>query len=180
MRIIICVSGLFPIVAGIFFLVNEGRIFIDLAFIAGLALLALGLAGMLAYFIARRGLGLPAWMLADSLLALLLSFVSLQNRIIDDDVALSGFGVWLMATGAMRAAGAASMSKEKIGFRIALLVVGLLSAAGGAYGFFRPFLPEIGMTGILGGIFIVQGVSVFAVGAGISRKGPDEKIPATD
>jgi uncharacterized membrane protein HdeD (DUF308 family) len=169
MRIIICVSGLFPIAAGIFFLVNEGRIFIDLAFIAGLALLALGLTGILAYFIARSRLGLPAWMQADSLLALLLSFIILQNRVIEDGVALSAFGVWLMATGLMRVAGAVDMSAEKTSFRIVLLAIGLLSAVGGAYGFFRPFLPEIGMTGILGGIFILQGVSVFAVGAGISR-----------
>jgi uncharacterized membrane protein HdeD (DUF308 family) len=172
MRIITCFLGLFPIAAGIFFLVNEGRIFIDLAFVAGVALSVFGLTGILAYFIARRGLGLPAWMLADSLLTLLLSFVTLQNRIIEDDVALSVFGVWLMATGLMRVAGVVDMPAENMGFRIALLVIGLLSAAGGAYGFFRPFLPEIGMTGILGEIFILQGVSVFAVGAGISRKGP--------
>jgi uncharacterized membrane protein HdeD (DUF308 family) len=172
-RIIIFISSLFPISAGIFFLVNEGQTFVALAFIAGVALSALGLSEIPAYFVARRRLGLPSWMLAESLLALLLSAVTLQNRIIDDDVALAVYGVWLAAAGVMRVAGAMDMSKEKPIFRVALCVVGLLSAAMGVYGFFRPFLPELGMTGILGGIFIMQGVAVFTVGAGISRKRTD-------
>jgi uncharacterized membrane protein HdeD (DUF308 family) len=170
MRIIIFVSGLFPIAAGIFFLVNEGQMFVSLAFVAGIAPLALGIAGVLAYLVARRALGLPSWMQAESLLALLLAAVTLLNRIQDDDVALSVFGVWLMAAGAMRFAGGFNMSRETLGFRIALIVAGLLSALMGAYGFFQPFLPEIGISGMLGGIFIVQGVSVVAFGASISRK----------
>jgi uncharacterized membrane protein HdeD (DUF308 family) len=154
-------------------LVNEGQTFVALAFIAGVALLALGLSGGIAYFAARKRLGLPQWMLAESLLALLLSAVTLQNRIIDDDVALAVYGVWLAAAGVARLAGAVGMTKEKPVFRIALCIVGLLGAGMGAYGFFRPFLPELGMTGILGGIFIMYGVAVFTVGAGISRKRTD-------
>ncbi|MDR2089861.1 MAG: DUF308 domain-containing protein [Clostridiales Family XIII bacterium] len=170
MRIILFVSGLIPAAAGIFFLVNEGQTFAALAFVAGLALFAFGLLGALAYFVARAGLGVPGWVLADSLTALTLSAVTLQNRMAGDDIALSAFGVWLMAAGAMRIAGAADMSDGKFGFRFALAVLGLMSAAMGAYGFFRPFLPEIGMTGILGGIFLLQGVSAVALGAGLRRR----------
>ncbi|MDR1574210.1 MAG: DUF308 domain-containing protein [Clostridiales Family XIII bacterium] len=179
MRIIMLIAGLVPIAAGIFFLINEGQTFVALAFVAGITLLAFGLLGALAYCAARRSLGVPGWVLADGLLALVLSAVTLQNRIQDDDIALSVFGVWSMALGAACLAGAADMSNEKAGFRIALAILGLMNAAMGAYGFFRPFLPALGMTGILGGIFILQGVSVGAVGAGLSRKRP-VKSPGGD
>jgi uncharacterized membrane protein HdeD (DUF308 family) len=170
MRVIIFISGLIPIAAGIFFLVNEGQTFVALAFVAGAALFASGLIGALMYFVARRRLGMPAWTLADSLLTLVLAAVTLQNRIVDDDLAPAVFGVWLIAAGAMRVAGVLDLPGERAGFRIALPILGLMCGAMGAYGFFRPFLPELGMTGILGGIFILQGVSVIAVGAGLRRK----------
>ncbi|MDR2771105.1 MAG: DUF308 domain-containing protein [Clostridiales Family XIII bacterium] len=170
MRILLFVSGIFPIAAGIFFLINEGQTFLALAFVAGLALLALGLIGTLAYFLARRRLGVPGWALADSLLALALSAVTLQNRVPGDDLAPAVFGVWLMASAAMRIAGAVELSQESAGFRRALLILGLMGGAMGAYGFFRPFLPQLGVSGILGGIFILQGVSAVALGAGLSRK----------
>jgi uncharacterized membrane protein HdeD (DUF308 family) len=169
-RIPLFISGLVPIAAGIFFLVNEGQTFAALAFVAGAALLSFGLIGAFMYCLARRRLGVPGWFLADSLAALFLSVVTLQNRITDGDVAQAVFGVWLAAAGAMRVAGAAEMSGESAGFRRALLILGLLSGAMGAYGFFRPFLPEIGMTGVLGGILILQGLSAVAVGAGLSGK----------
>jgi uncharacterized membrane protein HdeD (DUF308 family) len=170
MRIIMLIAGVVPIAAGIFFLVNEGQTFVALAFVAGVALLVFGLLGAFAYCVARRALGVPNRILANGLLALALSAVTLQNRVTDDDLALSIFGVWSMAVGAMYVAGAADLSNEKAGFRIALAILGLMNAAMGAYGFFRPFLPALGMTGILGGIFILQGVTVGAVGAGLSRK----------
>ncbi|MDR2354628.1 MAG: DUF308 domain-containing protein [Clostridiales Family XIII bacterium] len=170
MRIPIFVSGLIPIAAGIFFLVNEGQTFPALAFIAGVALLAFGLIGMFAYFLSRRGLGVPGWVLADSLTALALSAVTLQNRVTDDGLAPAVFGVWLTASAALRIAGAVDMSRETAGFRRALFVLGLMGGAMGLYAFFRPFLPELGMTGILGGIFISQGVFAIALGAGLSRK----------
>jgi uncharacterized membrane protein HdeD (DUF308 family) len=173
------VSGLIPIAAGIFFLVNEGQTFAALAFVAGAALLAFGLIGTLMYFLARRSLGVPGWFLADGLSALILSAVTLQNRIADGDAAPAVFGVWLAAAGAMRVAGAVDMAGESAGFRRAIFVLGLLSGAMGVYGFFRPFLPEIGLSGILGGIFILQGVSAIAVGAGLSRKRP-AKPPAAN
>jgi uncharacterized membrane protein HdeD (DUF308 family) len=170
MRIIMLFSGIVPIAAGIFFLINEGQTFVSLAFVAGMALLSFGLLGALAYGVCRRALGVPGFVLANSLLALALSAVTLQNRVQSDDLALSVCGVWSMAAGAMCVAGAVDLSSEKAGFRIALAILGLLNAAMGAYGFFRPFLPAIGMTGILGGIFILQGVSVGAVGASLGRK----------
>jgi uncharacterized membrane protein HdeD (DUF308 family) len=171
MRIIMVISGLIPTAAGIFFLVNEGQTFVALAFVAGIALLAFGLLGLLAYCLARRAFVAPGRILTDSLPALALSAVTLQNRITDDALAPAVFGVWLMTVGAARVAGAgaADASEVRLGFRLALLLLGLLQAAMGAYVFFRPFLPEIGMTGILGGIFILQGVSAVALGAGIGR-----------
>jgi uncharacterized membrane protein HdeD (DUF308 family) len=172
MRVIIFISGIIPIAAGIFFLINEGQTFVAIAFVAGLALLASGLIGIFTYFAARSGFNMPGWTLADSLLALVLAVVTLQNRIVDDHIAPAVFGVWLIAAGAMRVAGAADMSREKAGLRVALLVLGFMCGAMGAYGFFRPFLPELSMTEILGGIFILQGVSVIAVGAGLSRRKP--------
>ncbi|MDR1246595.1 MAG: DUF308 domain-containing protein [Clostridiales Family XIII bacterium] len=187
MRIIIVVSGIFPIAAGVFFLVNEGQTFVAFAFAAGLALLVFSLLSAFAYLIARimrDGLDLPAWFLANSLLSLILAVTALRNRIVDDDVAPAVFGVMLLAAGAACIAGSADMPKEKPGFKIVVFVVGFLSAIMGVYGFFRPFLPEIGMTGILGGIFILHGVSAVAVGAGISRKGyakvPDAKAETKD
>jgi uncharacterized membrane protein HdeD (DUF308 family) len=178
MRIILFIAGLIPVAAGIFFLVNEGQVFVALAFVAGAALLAYGLIGAFAYLVARRGLGLPGWVLADCLSALLLAGVTLQNRMTDDELATAVFGVWLMTTGAMRIAGAADLSGETLGFRIALAVLGLMGGAMGAYGFFRPFLPALDVTGILGGIFILQGVSVVALGAGKSRKRGSARVKA--
>jgi uncharacterized membrane protein HdeD (DUF308 family) len=170
MRIIMAFSGIVPIAAGIFFLINEGQTFVALAFVAGVAQLAFGLLGAFAYFVGRRALGMPAWILADCMLALILSLVTLQNRMPDDALALSVFGVRSMALGAGCLAGAADMSHENAGFRIALAILGVLNAAMGVYGFFRPFLPSLDMTGILGGIFILQGVSFGAVGAGLKRR----------
>jgi uncharacterized membrane protein HdeD (DUF308 family) len=173
MRIIMVIAGLVPIAAGVFFLTNEGQTFVALAFVAGVALLAFGMLGVLAYCLARRAHSAPGRILADSLPALALSAVTLQNRITDDDLAAVPFGVWLMTVGAVRVAGAiaADASEERLGFRLAFLLLGLMQAAMGACVFFRPFLPEIGMTGILGGIFIMQGVTAVALGAGIARKG---------
>ncbi|MDR2133012.1 MAG: DUF308 domain-containing protein [Clostridiales Family XIII bacterium] len=173
MRIILFVSGLISTAAGVFFLVNEGQTFVALAFVAGIALFVSGLLCALAYFAARFARprpAVPGWILADALSAMALSAVILQNRVADDDVALAVFGVWLMAAGAMRVAGAADMAGGRLGFRLALAILGLASCAMGAYGFFRPFLPEIGTTGILGGIFIIHGVSAVAMGAGLSRR----------
>jgi uncharacterized membrane protein HdeD (DUF308 family) len=175
MRILLLFSGIIPIAAGIFFLINEGQNFVALAFVAGMALLVSGLIGALVYLVARGRLGVPGWVLADSLTALALSAVILQNRITDDDLAPAVFGVRLMAAGAMYIAGAADMRGEAAAFRLALSVLGLMSGAMGAYGFFRPFLPQIGMTGILGGIFILQGISVIAVAAGLSRRRDAER-----
>jgi uncharacterized membrane protein HdeD (DUF308 family) len=175
MRIIIFISGLFPIAAGIFFLVNEGQTFSALAFIAGLALLAFGLTGAFAYFFARRGLDLPVCMLTDSMLALVLAFIVLQNRILNDDAALSAFAAASIAVGAAYAAQSADMPFGKPGFRLAVGICGLLCVAMGLYGFLRPFLPEIGVTGILGGIFILRGVSAIAVGAGAGRREAGKK-----
>jgi uncharacterized membrane protein HdeD (DUF308 family) len=173
MRIILFAAGIIPIAAGIFFLVNEGQTFVALSFVAGAAMLACGLIGALAYLVARGGrdgIDVPGWVLADSLSALALSVVTLQNRMADDDLALSAFGVRLMTVGVLYVAAAVDMRGERRGLRIALPALGLLCGAMGAYGFFRPFLPQLGMTGILGGIFLLQGVSVVALGAGLSRK----------
>jgi uncharacterized membrane protein HdeD (DUF308 family) len=170
MRILLFVTGFIPTAAGIFFLGNEGQTFLALAFVAGLALLLFGLTGTLSYFLARRRLGVPGWALADSLSALALSAVTLQNRVTDDDLAPAVFGVWLTVSAAMRVAGALDMSRETAEFRRALFILGLMGAAMGLYAFFRPFLPELGMTGILGGIFIAQGVFAVALGAGLRRK----------
>jgi uncharacterized membrane protein HdeD (DUF308 family) len=183
MRIVIFVSGVFPIAAGVFFLVNEGQTFVSLAFIAGLALLVFSLLGAFVYpfaRFARSGLNLPGWILANDLLALILAVTALRNRIVDDDVALAVFGVLSLAVGAAYIAGCTDMPNEKPGFKITVFVVGFLNAVMGAYGFFQPFLPEIGMTGILGGIFILQGVSVVALGAGVSRRGTVKSSGAKD
>jgi uncharacterized membrane protein HdeD (DUF308 family) len=170
MRVIFFVSGIFPIAAGIFFLINEGQTFDALAFVAGVALLAYGILGAAAYFVARRASGAHGWTLANGLSAMSLASLALLGRLTDDAVALSAFGAWIMAVGASYVAGGADMRGEKPAFRLAMVVMGLLCAAMGAYGVFRPFLPDVGMTGIIGGTLIMQGVSAFAFGAGVGRE----------
>ena len=167
MRLITVLSGAAVTTAGVFCLLNREQPFINYAFVLCVSLVCSAFLGILSYFIAFRRRGLPLWSLVDGLMALALAYLIFKERIMTESFLPQIIGLWLLFTGALRAAGAIDIRKETLAFRLTVFTFGIINMLVGVYCFYYPLYTDFTLTELIGNIFILQGVNIAMIGFGV-------------
>lgn len=169
MKVITIVSGAILSLTGVWCVARPGATFLAMAFVVGIAMLIHGISGILNYISERPGGFASGYVLADGIIALVLSVVVLANQLATDAVIPTFFGMWLLFSGLMHVMQAVAV--RDAGERNWKLVFGfgLLAAAAGVTAFIRPITGAAPPVLLLGVFFLIQGVSVIMLGLHIKN-----------
>lgn len=169
MRIITIGTGGLLVLTAVWSFAHMGLAFVSLAFLLGLAMLIQSLPEIARFFTAeveyRR-----SWILAEGVLTFILSILVLSNQLVTDAVVPVFFGMWSLFTGIQRMAAAFDMHERNAAHWVLFMSVGFIAAAAGVYAFLNTILASLPIAMLLGGIFLIQGVSILLTGIFMPRK----------
>ena len=170
MRILTVLTAIFLMAVGIWTFTNQGMVFLNIAFVLGVAMTVTGFLCVLIYFFApgrQPGFG---WFLAEGLLTLTLGTIVLLNQLIIDSIVLPFFGMWLLFCGVMRIVSSLHLILVKNNSWIVNLLLGAISAAVGVYAFYNQVAAGLSLVILTGVFFLMQGVNVLVYGFFIPGK----------
>lgn len=168
MRILTILGGILMILTAAFCFMNPGQTFLVLAFIIGLVMVLNGIIHTLAYLIGR---GLHnkgdnnGWILAESLLTLVLGILVLCNQLVVDAAIPMVFGTWVLIAGILRIEASTHINREKKKTNfMTTLITGIFSVIIGIFGFINPMIGWLSVAILLGMFMLAQGINILELG----------------
>jgi uncharacterized membrane protein HdeD (DUF308 family) len=150
--------------------VNQGSLFLNIAFVLGCVMAFAGFLSILVYFFApgkQDGFG---WFFAEGLTTLILGGIVLANQLVTDYMVPVFFGMWILFCGVMRIVASLHLILAKNNTWIFTLALGFISASFGVYTFFNQAMMGIPLILLIGIVFLIQGVNVLVYGIFIPGK----------
>jgi len=170
MRIITVVTSITLMLTGIWCISNQGEFFVNIAFVLGCVMVAVGVLCMLIYFFAPGKQGGFGWFLAEGLITAILGGIVLYNQLVTDSMIPVFFGMWIMFCGVMRVVASLHLVMARNNSWIVNLLLGLISTAAGGYAFFNQTALGLSIIILTGIYFLIQGVNILAYGVFIPGK----------
>lgn len=182
MRLLIIVSGVMLVLTGLFCFANPGETFLALAFILGMVMIVSSIIQFISYWWGRANRkDNNGWIFVESIITLILGVLVMTGHIAADAAVPMVFGLWIMFSGVLRIGVATVINpiNKKANF-ISTLIIGLLCAIGGLYGFLNPNLGNLPIAVLLGIMFLLQGISMLELGIHMphEKKGNNNKPKA--
>ena len=170
MKIFKILAGILLIITGMFCFAHPGELFPAIAFPLGCAMLASGIFSAFVFFWYSVKGEISNYIIAESLMSIILGGLVLSNQLVADAVIPVFFGMWVMFSGILRAAEAYDKRKSGWATLSWLLSLSVLGLAAGLYAFFNTVFFAFSPVMMAGILFTVQGINVLLVGANLYYK----------
>lgn len=168
MKIFKIIAGVILIIAGAFCFAHPGESFISIAFLLGCAMVASGICGLITFFLISRKGDILNYIMAESLLSIILGCLVLSDRLLADAAIPVFFGMWVLISGVIRVMEAYVQRRPGWMTPVLLLSLGVLGIAAGLYAFFNTDFFAFSVILLTGILFVAQGIIVVLVGANLS------------
>jgi len=200
MRLLTVISGVLLVATGVFGVANQGVSFLAIAFIIGIVMIFAGTIQASGYIYGRyssreeivpEGADEPSaqkqyvrtqnnshgWILIDSLVTFVLGLLVLSNLLKAEIAVVSVFGMWMLNAGIRRMVISSYIdrSKKPINFYWTL-GTGLLNTVAGIYAFYNDTIFQLPLATLLGGFFVLQGISTLELGIHMPHRTKANKL----
>ena len=174
-RLALMALGFFMAALGIFCISLDGYSFGTMAFPIGVLLMIVGTFQVLTYSSFARSDENKHWVLTEGLTSFVLGVVVISGSLSADVAVLAVFGFWSVITGIRNIV---VVIEERIsGFEkqwdLWTIGISAVNFIVGMYTFFNQFFFNFSVLGLIGMIFLIQGINVFKSGADFTYKKPD-------
>lgn len=167
MRVLTLSMGILLVAAGVWAFACSGFSFLALAFPIGLVMIADGAIESIIYMVARgeNRNDNNVWMLADSILTLLLGVFVIVGQLAAEVAVPYVFGMWMLISGVLRLTVALNINrKEKKSNFMWAVFTGTLCTVAGIYGFFNDVIFDVAAGELIGVFLIIQSLNTFELG----------------
>ncbi len=152
------ITGILLIVVGIIAACNPGATILSLALLFGIAILLFGIGSIVVYIVTRKYIFGSGWILADGIIATLLSIFLLCNQLTTAAMIPYIFGMWLIFSGVARLIGSFDMKKIGISGWGFMTAIGIIVMIIGFAALFHPLAAMVAVSILLGIFLIFQGI----------------------
>lgn len=167
MRAITIVMGILLMGTGVWSFANSGVSFLALAFAIGLVMIADGTVEGMTYIYSRGGNRQDnnIWMLADSVVTLILGLLVLSGQLAAEVAVPYVFGMWMLFSGILRLVIALNINRAKKKSNFWWTIgTGLVCMLAGVFGFFNSIALNMAVGELLGIFFIIQAITTLEIG----------------
>lgn len=188
MRLLTVIAGVLLVATGVFSIANQGVSFLAIAFIIGIVMIFAGTIQSSGYIYGRyanRELLLSddgtdpdtqkqfvrtqnnshGWIMIDGLVTFTLGLLVLSNQLKAEIAIVSVFGMWMLSAGIRRLVVSSYIDRNKKTVNFYWTAgTGLLNTAAGIYAFYNASLFQLPLATLLGGFFVLQGISALELG----------------
>jgi uncharacterized membrane protein HdeD (DUF308 family) len=201
MRILTVISGFLLVATGVFGIANQGVSFLGIAFIIGIVMIFAGTVQASGYIYGRyssreeipvdESIGLTepqkqfiqtqnnshGWILIDGMVTFVLGLLILSNQLNAEIAIISVFGIWMLSAGIRRIVISSYIDrKKKIQNYYWTLGTGVLNLAAGVYAFYNDSVFQLPLATLLGGFFVLQGISALELGIHMPHRTKTNKL----
>ncbi len=201
MRLLTVFSGVLLVATGVFGIANQGVSFLAIAFVIGIVMIIAGTVQASGYIYGRfsnRKEILPAddlnnsdaqrqfvraqnnahgWIMIDGMVTFILGLLVLSNQLKAEIAIVSVFGMWMLNAGIRRIVTSSYIDRQKkSGNFYWTLGTGLLNTAAGIYAFYNTSLLQFPLATLLGGFFVLQGISTLELGVHMPHRNNTNKL----
>lgn len=175
LRFLTIAAGVLSVAVSVFCFANQGVVFTAVAFLVGLTMMLCGACEIGSFFAVHHKMGHASYLLAEGATEVLLGVFVLSNRV-DTESAVPVFcGMWILFSGAIRAATALNSNLKRNDLSaLWMLIVGIISMLIGSYSFFNPVIFAVPNVMLVSICFLIQGVNMIATGIEMPKRIPDE------
>jgi uncharacterized membrane protein HdeD (DUF308 family) len=201
MRLLTVFSGVLLVATGVFGIANQGVSFLAIAFVIGVVMIFAGTVQASGYiygrFSNREEITIPdnavtsdtqrqftriqnnahGWIMIDGLVTFILGLLVLFNQLKAEIAIVSVFGMWMLNAGIRRVVTSSYIdrSKKEVNFYWTL-GTGVLNTVAGIYAFYNASLFQFPLATLLGGFFVLQGISTLELGVHMPHGNKSNKL----
>lgn len=200
MRLLTVISGVLLVATGVFGIANQGVSFLAIAFVIGVVMIFAGLVQSSGYiygrYTNREEIALEAaattdkqrqfirtqnnshgWIMIDGLVTFILGLLVLSNQLKAEIAIISVFGMWMLNAGIRRMVTSTYIDrKKKTGNFYWTLGTGILNTVAGIYAFYNESIFQLPLATLLGGFFVLQGISTLELGVHMPHRNKTNKL----
>lgn len=200
MRLLTVISGVLLVATGVFGIANQGVSFLAIAFIIGIVMIFAGTVQASGYIYGRYSNreeivledaassdkqrqfirtqnNSHGWIMIDGLVTFTLGLLVLSNQLKAEIAIISVFGMWMLNAGIRRVVTASYIDRNnKPGNFYWTLGTGILNTVAGIYAFYNASLFQLPLATLLGGFFVLQGISTLELGVHMPHRNKTNKL----
>lgn len=200
MRLLTVISGVLLVATGVFGIANQGVSFLAIAFVIGVVMIFAGLVQSSGYiygrYTNREVIALEAaattdkqrqfirtqnnshgWIMIDGLVTFLLGLLVLSNQLKAEIAIISVFGMWMLNAGIRRIVTSTYIDRKKKSANFYwTLGTGILNTVAGIYAFYNESIFQLPLATLLGGFFVLQGISMLELGVHMPHRNNTNKL----
>jgi uncharacterized membrane protein HdeD (DUF308 family) len=200
MRLLTVISGVLLVATGVFGIANQGVSFLAIAFVIGVVMIFAGLVQASGYIYGRFSNreeilveddkstdkqrqfirtqnNAHGWIMIDGLVTFILGLLVLSNQLKAEIAIISVFGMWMLNAGIRRVVTSSYIDrKNKSGNFYWTLGTGVLNTVAGIYAFYNTSVFQLPLATLLGGFFVLQGISTLELGVHMPHRNNANKL----
>jgi uncharacterized membrane protein HdeD (DUF308 family) len=200
MRLLTVISGVLLVATGVFGIANQGVSFLAIAFVIGVVMIFAGVVQSSGYiygrYTNREEIALEAaattdkqrqfirtqnnshgWIMIDGLVTFILGLLVLSNQLKAEIAIISVFGMWMLNAGIRRIVTSTYIDRKKKSANFYwTLGTGILNTVAGIYGFYNESIFQLPLATLLGGFFVLQGISTLELGVHMPHRNNTNKL----
>jgi uncharacterized membrane protein HdeD (DUF308 family) len=200
MRLLTVISGVLLVGTGVFGIANQGVSFLAIAFIIGIVMIFAGTIQSSGYIYGRYSSreqispeddadtdnqrqfvrtqnNSHGWILIDGLVTFVLGLLVLSNQLKAEIAIISVFGMWMLNAGIRRLVISSYIDRHKKPVNFFWTAgTGLLNTSAGIYAFYNASLFQLPLATLLGGFFVLQGISTLELGIHMPHRHKSNKL----
>ena len=200
MRLLTIISGVLLVATGVFGIANQGVSFLAIAFIIGIVMIFAGTIQASGYIYGRysnreeivtdsdKPIDIQksyiqtqnnshGWIMIDGLVTFVLGLLVLSNQLKAEIAIISVFGMWMLNAGIRRLVISSyiNQNKKPVNFYWTL-GTGVLNTVAGIYAFYNANIFQLPLATLLGGFFVLQGISSLELGIHMPHRNKTNKL----
>lgn len=200
MRLLTVIAGVLLVATGVFGIANQGVSFLAIAFVIGVVMIFAGLVQASGYIYGRYSNreeiaiedasssdiqrqfirtqnNSHGWIMIDGLVTFVLGLLVLSNQLKAEIAVVSVFGMWMLNAGIRRIVTSSYIDRNaKSANFYWTLGTGILNTIAGIYAFYNESLFQLPLATLLGGFFVLQGVSALELGVHMPHRNKTNKL----
>jgi uncharacterized membrane protein HdeD (DUF308 family) len=200
MRLLTVISGVLLVATGVFGIANQGVSFLAIAFVIGVVMIFAGLVQASGYIYGRFSNreeilieddsstdkqiqfirtqnNAHGWIMIDGLVTFVLGLLVLSNQLKAEIAIISVFGMWMLNAGIRRIVTSSYIDRQKkFGNFYWTLGTGILNTGAGIYAFYNANIFQFPLAILLGGFFVLQGISTLELGVHMPHRNKTNKL----
>jgi len=164
MRVLSIVVGILLVLTSVWCFAHPGATFLSIAFLIGFAMFVHSLTAIYDYFSIKKTENTgEGWLLAEGMVAFILSILVLFNQLVADAAIPVFFGMWIIFSGVERIVH--SLNSAKKAWWIWTLSLGVVGVMAGIYAFLNSMLADLPAVTVVGMVFLLQGANMIFIGS---------------